>query len=136
MKRFYVSCGALVVGILLMGSVHAGPNHPGRRAGHHTSQRAGQRTSQRSRHHLRHHRRVPRPWRLLLPEQEQQLPEQGQSLIPGPVQQLPEPGLPQQSPGSGGSDLNSGAYAPASENADPNSRDDAPAVPGRSKQRG
>jgi hypothetical protein len=62
MKRFFTGCAALVVGILLVGSVHAEPR------------RSGQRAAQRSRHHSvqkrkapqarfrQLSRRAPRPW--------------------------------------------------------------------------
>ena len=122
MKRFYRSCGALVVGVLLVGSAHAGS--------HQASQRAGQQKSHHSRHQVRHHRRAPRPWRPQLPWQEQLLPEQGLPQIPEQGQLLPQQGVPQLFQGSGGSDANGGTNDPVFENADPNSADDAAAVQG------
>jgi hypothetical protein len=64
MKWFYASCGAFVVGILLVGSVDARPPHSGHRSGH------------RVRHKPAHPRRVVMPWRPQLPWQA--LPQQTQ----------------------------------------------------------
>jgi hypothetical protein len=128
MKRFFASCGALVVAILLVESVHAGQ--------HHASQRAGHQSGHHTRHHLRQHGRAPRPWRPQLPWQELELPEPGPTQLPGPGQQLPEQGLPQLPQGSGGSDSSGGTYDPVSENTDLNSGDDAPAGAGSGPSRG
>jgi hypothetical protein len=62
MKRFYVSSGALVVGILLAGAVHAGPP----RSSHHAGSR--------SRLYSGHYRKAPQPRLRLLPRL--RIPEQ------------------------------------------------------------
>jgi hypothetical protein len=96
MKRFYASCGALVVGIVLVGPVHAGPRQPSQRAGH------------RSQHYSGHHRRALRPWLLQVPWR--WLPDQSQ----GPVDYDTGPGG--YDPNAGGSqagmDFGGGSVAP------------------------
>ena len=62
MKRFYVICGALVVAILLVGAVHAGPS----RSSHHSATR--------SRQHSAHYRKALQPRLRLLPRL--RIPEQ------------------------------------------------------------
>jgi hypothetical protein len=122
MKGIYASCGALVVGILLVGPVHAGK--------HNASQGAGQKSTHHSRHHLRHHKKAQRPWRPRLPWQEQLLPEQESPQLPEQGQLLPAQGVPQLLQGSGGSAANNGTNDPVSEVAEPNSGGDAAAVAG------
>jgi hypothetical protein len=96
MRGFYASCGALVVGILLVGTVHAGPRPSSKRHGQH------------SRHYSGHHRRALRPWLLQLPWQ--WLPEQSQGSVDYDT-------------GSGGYDTSSGADDPNAGGPDPNSGD-------------
>jgi hypothetical protein len=55
MKRFYAGCGALVLGILLVGPVQAGPGHSGQRSGHRPTKQSGQRARQ---HKVRHWKTV------------------------------------------------------------------------------
>jgi hypothetical protein len=52
MKRLFTSCAAVIVGILLVAPVHAGPGHSNKGSGQHSRHRSG------------HHRRVfrPLPW--------------------------------------------------------------------------
>ena len=103
MKWLYAGCGALVVGMLLVGSVHAGhagARRSGQRSGAHSGARAGLRPS---RHPGRH-------WRALRPGLPWQLPWEW-------LQQDPEL-----------YDPNSGIYDPAAEGYDPNSEGPQPEV--------
>jgi hypothetical protein len=109
MKWFYATCGALVVGMLLVGSVHAGhagSRHSGPRAGHHSGPRTGLRLSQHSGHNWRAFRPWPRQFRW------QWLPQRpgGNDLNPGGDDLIP-----------GGDDANSGTYDSGPEGPDPNS---------------
>jgi hypothetical protein len=102
MKRFYAICAALVVGILLVGSVNAGT--------HHSSKGSGQRSSKRSAHRPRqrpgHQRRAHQPRQRQLPWQ--WLPEQPQ--VPGDYDPNPWAGDP--SPGSGAPTPGGGSLSP------------------------
>jgi hypothetical protein len=93
MKRFYASSGALVVGILLVGSVHAGGHHSDPRSGHPS------RSAHPPRQHSGHHWRALRPWRPQLPWQWLPVLPGGNDLNPGGDDL-----------GPGDDDLDSGAY--------------------------
>jgi hypothetical protein len=108
MKRFYASCGALVVSILLVGSVHAGPRHSSHRPGH------------RARHHSGHHRRALPPWRPQLPSQ--WLPQQTQD-------------TGSYNPDTGGYDPNAGDYQPGGDISGGNVAQPAVAPKGGSQRR-
>jgi hypothetical protein len=117
MKRFYAMCGALLVGFLLVGPAHARPPHSSQRSGHQSSQRSGQR----GRHHAGRHWRVLRPRLGLYPWQ--WLPEQP----PGSAGSDPDAGDSDPNsgtidPNAGGDDPNSGADDPNAGGDDPNSR--------------
>jgi hypothetical protein len=90
MKGFYVSCGALVVGILLVGAVHAGLPH----SSHHSGSRP--------RHYSGHHQRAQYPRLRQLPRL--RIPEQS----PGWWGYDPYGGT--DDPNAGGYDPNSGGY--------------------------
>jgi hypothetical protein len=94
MKRFNAICGAFAVGILLVGSVHAGPPRSRQRSAHYARQGSVQRWY----HHSGRH------W-IVLPPTPELLPWQWQ---------------PEQLPGSWGYYPNSGDYNPDSGTDDPN----------------
>jgi hypothetical protein len=100
MKRFYVICSALVVGILLVGSVHAEPPRSGHRFGH----------------HLRYQSRTFWTWRqqLLVPWVPQPFlppvdPNPG-SVIVDPAPDGSDPNSVIADPNAGGDDPNAGTY--------------------------
>jgi hypothetical protein len=101
MKRFYTICGALVVGSLLVGPVHAEPANPGKHTGQHAGKHAGQHAGKHAAHQARH--QSGRHWRM-------------HRTKPG---QLPWQWLPEQDPGSYAYDPEPGAYAPAGGTEDP-----------------
>jgi hypothetical protein len=70
MKRFVANCAAVLVGVLLVGPVHAGSGQPSKGSGQAASQRFGNRARQHSGPHWRVFR--PAPWQprwQWLPEQ-------------------------------------------------------------------
>jgi hypothetical protein len=96
MKRFYAICGALLVGIPLVGPVHAGPPHARQRPGHPSRHQPG-----------RHWRVRSRP--VLLPWQ--WLPERA------PAWWGDDPDTGTDGPNAGGPDLTGGTDGPTD---DPN----------------
>jgi hypothetical protein len=140
MKWFSVSCAALVVGILLVGSVHAG------------KQRSSHRTAHRSRHHSGHHRRMHRPrvrhirWQRL-PQQPQDpgasdlnpggyFPDSGGDvpiIVPnGPIAGGPGPASGGLGPNAEAYDQNDGGYNPGGDAGGANAA--RPAVPPKGGQ--
>jgi hypothetical protein len=104
MQRFYAICGPLVVVILLVGPVHAGPPHSRQRSGHQSRQRSGYQSRRLSGRH----------WRVLRPRPEL----------------LPWQWLPEQPPAWWGSDPDSGPDDPNAGGSDPISRTDGPNAEG------
>jgi hypothetical protein len=116
MKRFYAICGALAVGFLLVGSVHAGPPHSRQRSGQFSRQRSGQLRRQHS--GRRSIALRPRPW--LLPWQLQQDQSPG-SLGNDPDSGDDDPAGGTDDPNAGGSDPDNGTDDPNNGTDDPNS---------------
>jgi hypothetical protein len=137
MKRFYASCGAFVLGILLVAPVHAGQHRSSQRLGPRSSQRLGPRSSQRvgpqssqrmralsSQHMGRRtsaqssQRMGPQPSQGSGYRLRYRGSRQGRALL-APIAQLPSQWPPEQSQVSNGD-------APASETDVPTSETDAP----------
>ena len=124
MKWIYAIGGALVVGILLVGPVHAGRPHSSQRSGHH----AGKRSGQHARYQPGRHWRALRPRPQLLPWQ--WLPEQVPGALgvdPNAVDQAPASGIAD--PNAGGPDPNGGGNQPGGDGGDGNAA--RPTVPPR-----
>jgi hypothetical protein len=123
MKRFYATCGAFIVAILLVGSVNGGPHHPGKRSGSRSSQRSAQRPRHRSVHprgaHQPRQRQLPWQW---LPEQPQVPGDYG----PNPWGGDPTPGSGDPTPGSGNLRPGGGGVPPGGDDLTPGGDDLTP----------
>jgi hypothetical protein len=137
MKRFYASCGAFVLSILLVAPVHAGQHRSSQRLGPRSSQRLGPRSSQRlgpqSSQRMQALSSQQMGRRMSAQSSQRMGPQssqrsvyrsryrgsrQGRALL-APIAQLPSQWPPEQSQVSNG-------YAPASETDVPTSETDAP----------